>query len=265
MKTIGRLLISVMCLLPGIPLGGAAPPSVPESIGEQHEGLAAPEPMPSTLFAQGQEFPVWVDESNVLLPSGEVNPTFFHPHIKAEIETYLELPPKEGKIRLTQIDEEIINAPAREDLTAVVDTSTLVLLGRVTGRSQGFHGYTAGSLFRVLPLRTFKGSATQKEYFFFLPIGELHLNGFVLSKSDPRYAALPAPGDEVVLLVARDWRNSGPFLWLTDEASVWTIKRTSGLSLPRKYLEKSSNLIGARRDVVENLIGELVQRGRGVQ
>jgi len=242
-------LLAVLVFLPiAGPSQGAPPPSAVA--------------MPQVLYVEGQDFPIWVDEREVLLSSGEVSPSLFHPLLLAHIEAYLKLPPRDGKIRLSRIDEDIVNAPVRRNLKEAVDTSDLVAAFRVTGTARGFHGDHAGTLLRIEPVRVFKGESTRPEYFIFVPVGEVQVGGTTFAKEDSRYPALPVEGDQVVLFLAPDYRNAGTYLWQSDDGSLVTIKSKSGASLPQRYVKSDADLVGARLEALEDLVERLSRRGR---
>jgi hypothetical protein len=174
--------------------------------------------LPDVYYRPGDpdaKYPVWVNEANMVTPSGSLNTDLVPASESFFIKGYLSSPPKNGCIPVGTFFKDFNGFPPRRSLEEATTSSRLTVLGTVTDEAPGFSGATPGQLLRVEPTEILKGRARKVDaYYVFFPVGQVSLGKTKLCKTDPRYPEAPRVGDRVVLFAPDRWPwvEDDPFL-----------------------------------------------------
>jgi hypothetical protein len=216
----------------------------------------APKPgagrLPDVYYRPGDpdaKYPVWVNEANMVTPSGSLNTDLVPASESFFIKGYLSSPPKNGCIPVGTFFKDFNGFPFRRTIEEATTSSRLTVLGIVTDEAPGFSGATPGQLLRVEPNEILKGHARKVDaYYVFFPVGQVMLGKTKLCKTDPRYPEAPRVGDRVLLFAPdrRPWVEDDPFLDIMDDGGVVTLRHEGDVLLPDRYRpETKSQTIGA--------------------
>lgn len=220
---------------------------------------AEPAPMPETFFADAEEqHPSWVSAGRVLTSTGEVDASLFPAPFSEQLRYVLNLPEKDGCLRLREVLISRIDPPVREDISQAVRTADVVILAQVTGLAPGFRLTEAGHLVRVRPAEVLKGQekVTLDEYYFFFPVGSFTVGEKRICKIDERYPSLPEVGQEVLLFAFGP--ATRPYLGIQDDGGI-VVLREDSLDVPERY--KSDPLTqGKTRDEFFEIVKKLGER-----
>lgn len=226
--------------------------------------------IPETLSIPeaGTPYPAWVAADQVLTPSGEVDPSLFSLADQFIIKGYLQLPPREGCIRLGQEQEleEVRVGPqkaVRQSLASTARSAGWVFSATVTDRAPGFSGSTPGTLLEVVPQETLKGPQSRGgAHYIFIPVGTFSVGETKICKTDDRYAALPEIGERVLLFIDLFWRNQGQFLWAGGDSGIITINKKGVTSLPRRYIRTEPRFEGGEEGNLLRFVRESIEGER---
>jgi hypothetical protein len=230
------------------------------------EAPEGPNSLPGVYYLAGDPgrgYPVWVDEKNMVTPSGDLNTKLIAPSQLFLMRSYLSSLPQKGCIPVGESFEDFADLPPRRTVEEATANSRLAILGTVTTEAPGFSGAIPGQLLRVEPIEVLKGHARNVDaYYVFFPVGQVTLGKTKLCKSDSRYPEAPQVGDSLIIfaLDLSPWNENEPFLETLDEGSFITIRRGGRVSLPDRF--KSSE---AKSQVVTELLGRIRQAGREPQ
>jgi hypothetical protein len=205
------------------------------------EAPEGPNSLPGVYYLAGDPdrgYPVWVDEKNMVTPSGDLNTKLVAPSELLFMHDYLSSPPKNGCTQVGEFFEDFAGLPPRRTVEEATTNSRLVILGTVTAKASGFSGAIPGQLLRIEPTEILKGHARNVDaYYVFFPVGQVTLGETKLCKSDSRYPEAPRLGDSLVIFALDlwPWNESEPFLETLDEGSFITIRRDGRVSLPDRF------------------------------
>ncbi len=209
---------------------------------------ARPAPMPEVMrseHSRPSDDPFWIDANRVFTKDGQIDAQLLGPHETSYVSRVLATPERDGCIQAGEIfvDRIVMNGKIirRTSLDETFGSAGVAIRGRVTGRSTGFEGTTAGTLIRFEPITIYKdNSRPQKVYYTFMPVGRFRVGNKTICKTDPNYAEVPEVGDEIVLLQPDDDRGETQYLDSYDGAGIVTIKRDGRLALPAIFRSDSS-------------------------
>ena len=197
--------------------------------------------LPGVYYLAGdpdRKYPIWVDEKNMVTPSGNLNTDLIAPSELFFIQDYLSSPPQKGCIPVGTVFEDLAGLPPRRTVEEATTNSRLTGLGTVTAKASGFSGEIPGQLLRVVPTELLEGHARNVDaYYVFFPVGQVTLGKAKLCKSDPRYPEAPRVGDSVVIFAPDlwPWKEDEPFLETLDEGGFITIRPDGSVSLPDRF------------------------------
>lgn len=206
----------------------------------------------SDTFVQA---PVWVSAAAAIDSDGAVNDELFADSLREIIESFFAQPNKGDCYVVEEIFESRINPPNRSTLALAVESSELVLMGRITAADYGFHFYSPGMLLRIEPSEVLHGRAPLDFYYVFFPVGNFTAGPYRICKSDSRYPRAPQVGDELLIMApARIRLPNDPFLELEEASSVVVVPGDAKPDLPTVFKEsakaKSTPSIGSKSDLV---------------
>jgi hypothetical protein len=192
---------------------------------------------------QEMKFPVWVDASLVFNSDGSINTDLVHPEGVKEIQALRGRSLINGCTPEGPFFEDIVNLPPRATPEEATKTAQLVLLGKVTETAYGLFVLEPGQLLRIVPQEIIKGQPRDVDaYFVFFPVAEFMLGGIKICKTDNRYPAAPAVGDQVLLFLPPGAESqTEPYLELDDDGGIITLHANGVVSLPKRYRGRSSS------------------------
>ena len=161
--------------------------------------VAAEAKTPQAIFYQQAANPVWIS-AKAAEQKGLDDPASFHPMAADTIRHILAQTPVAGCYEAGPIIFEFSGGrnPPRSYQDAA-RTYPVFAYGVARELTPGFLFGEAGNLVRLEVSQISRGFQEGQEVFVFLPLGELVFQGKKICKRDPRYAGLPAVGDEVLV------------------------------------------------------------------
>jgi hypothetical protein len=191
----------VIVMITSLLLGGAPYPAwaaggLPEA-RQGHPEQAIPEVI---HLEEDPPHALWVSAEAAFDSAGHLNTSLIHPHYLSTLQNHLSIPPEDGCIRLTEF---FVDAPGNTDRTSpekFVKNARFVLHAKVTDTAYGFKLSAPGQLLRLRPLAFLKGEKEAHDsYFVFFPVAAFQAGGRRICKTDSRFPAVPAVGDEIIL------------------------------------------------------------------
>lgn len=215
---------------------------------------AGADQMPSKLTSgdTAQPLPFWVSEQIVLDQTGGFDKRYFTAPEIVALKSILEIPAEGPCIPdgIHFIDR--VNPPDRTTLSKAVRSSSQVVLAKITGEAAGFRGAEPGTLFGVSVEKVFRGVSSRPEYYFFFPVGTVHVGKLTVCKTDPRYPALPKVGDEVILMAPLPPDEASGFLELWNAEGVITLSQDGKVDAS-EILAKSLSTLMSRDELISKV------------
>ncbi len=203
--------------------------------------------------------PMWVDARDVLTSDGAINRALFDPGTQRLLEHVLSTPDNDEGC----VDPGIVlSCPERsfthqrDSLEAAVRTSELVVLGRVTGKSYGFNGSSAGQLLRIETVRVFKGRRVAREHYLPYPIGRFQLGSKTVCKADGRYPKPPEIGDRVLLFTSAAFGEDRNLLQLQGPQDLVRALPNGKVLSPAGYMVAGTDVNAVADEIERRVRGE---------
>ena len=246
-----------------VSLSGGVPPTSTAKVAQVAPSKDSPMPKVLRTGSASDAVPTWVEGSQALRPSGELNVDLFDPETARTLQRLLTRPETSGCIVMgppvrgsVQIEDDSGRSlvSERRTLEEAFRASELVLEGKVTGIAFGFGDGTPGQLLRLSPIKIFKDkSAEQRQYFVFLPIGRVQVGEKTICKRDPAYPAAPKVGDRVVVLLQKGFRADYQYLAVPDSTGIVVLGQTNSVGLPAAFRSASARHALSVEDVLSRL------------
>src|SRR5258706_10494079 len=118
--------------------------SITASVHAGQAGRADEADMPTVMIDPGSGHAAWVDQSLAVGASGRANEETFNQSEAAIINDLLQEIPEGGCVHADYSPPNFVFAPARDTIEDAIRTADVIIRGRITGKSLGFHAGIPG-------------------------------------------------------------------------------------------------------------------------
>jgi hypothetical protein len=199
--------------------------------------------MPEILFFhEDGDDPVFVSPRRLFLPTGELDKDLFQRGYMIGFELMFNQEEESGCIQI-DVSADHRDQPAYEwkTLSAALQRSDNVVVGRVTGRAFGFTVDNPGTLIRFAPMEVLKGLAPWDFRYVFFPSGDFSLpDGRRICAIHHQWPSSPQIGDALLIMYDDTWHNDRRELLNVRAFQLVTLPMKGSVSLPRNYRESDS-------------------------
>lgn len=217
--------------------------------------------IPSVIYgSEGGEFPLWVAADIALDSNGAPDPAYFRAHDALVIRNFFEIEPnpQTGCIDLDTFYVDYAGEPDRQNLAGAIESSELVVVGRVLAARSGFAWETPGTLYAIERETLLKGRSEREIFYVPYPRGEMEIGPYRLCKTDTDYAESPEVGDSVLVMLHLYPDPQEAFLRPRFDTSLVTLRADKTVGLPSaRFREEASHLKASGGPPRDELIGRI--------
>lgn len=164
---------------------------------------AASAKAPDSISYPNAGYATWVS-AQLAEQRGLADTTVFHPQARADIAAILGQTPVAGCYEAGPMIVELSGGRNRPlSLEDAARSYPIFAYGKVRELTPGFVIGEAGHLATVEVTEASRGIEAGRIFYVFLPLGKFVFQGKNICKVDPRYAGLPAVGDELLVFADR--------------------------------------------------------------
>ena len=194
-------------------------------------------------------YPIFVSAEAAFTTEGEFVESLFHPHLGESLQRNLRslYDPTADCVVYGMAYDRSYDLQDRSTLEKALLTAEFVFRGVVTSAENGFDRALPGQLLRIKPVKVLRGKTDSDFYYAFIPRGNFTAGPFKICKTDPRFAATPEVGQEVLVMPARPRTPGEAYLDLSP-VSLISVDSEGHLSFPkylREGVEESEPLPGS--------------------
>jgi hypothetical protein len=218
-------------------------------------------PMPDLFWATDgfpREYPLFISAENALLPSGELNLALFGEAAQFEMQADVldaTFEDCHGAYRMREMGLKI----SRRDFKAIAADADFIVLGKVTGISQGFWISTPGTVLRIEPVRWLKSGDSWAERYLFFPVVEMEFGGKTICFQSEHYPVLPELGWQVLVSYNNADKNRDEPVLRVDSAQIIVFPPEGPASLAKHLREQEPDWAGRSGSALLNDIQALLE------